>query len=93
MITADYNILHQDDEYKFIILEDLNLGSISITNSIERIIENEGIEEYRVFYYDSEGILTRYIWQDDVFHDFMGEWTKDLDKVINKIKTTKEPIN
>lgn len=63
MRRADY--IHSLDKYKnkvdVIVIEDLNLGSVSVTNDIENVIEDicrlEKVdkEQFMIVYKDSEG--------------------------------------
>lgn len=56
MSKSDYTIIRHDG---FIIIEDLNLGRMSVTNDIENVVKrlarNYSLDYTRVIYRDSDG--------------------------------------
>lgn len=86
-----------DYEYKvygnYLIIKDLNLGSISLTNSLEHVLKeiekNEKLEELDIIQIDSEEEIERIFW-DSKHEQVAWQWIepeekKKLQKIINQV--------
>ena len=78
--NADYIVKKVDKDILHI--TDLNLGNISVTNDVQNVLSEVGIQydltKKRVQYTDSEGQVDRILQKDGKFQGFApGPWNKE----------------
>jgi hypothetical protein len=69
-MNSDYEILRVEPDR--IVIKDLNLGRVSVTNDAEHVVFelNSRMPGKRIFYYDSEGDLAELVHENGRFIDF-----------------------
>ena len=80
MVKSDYAYKVEDE---FLIIKDLNLGRMSVTNDIENVLNEIGkviiLDLYKIIYEDSDGMFDAVLTYQNEFTDYyiLGVWSKE----------------
>jgi len=103
MTKSDYAYKVEDE---FLIIKDLNLGRMSVTNDIENVLNEISkliiLDLYKIIYEDSDGMFDAVLTYQNEFSDYyiLGVWSKEEAKEkfteyhnsVVKAETKKEKI-